>query len=344
MTVLAISRPYEGMVLGVLTSAVLVWSMARHPSASLSPAFFKTIVLPLLLVLAIAFGAIAFYNLRVTGTSLRLPYQVHEATYAVTPLFLWQRPRTIPNYRHEVLREFHVDLATRVYRAQNTLCTWLASTRYKYSDLLNLHFPASFRYVVLPLVILTIPFALKKDPWMRIVLLILAGFILGTLPEVFMSYRYTAPAISLLFLFVLQSMHHLNRWTWGPMPIGRSLVRVCLLTCVMAFVLTNARWIMYPEEMALNRWGMNRARILSELKRDGGRHLVIARYGSRHSPDHEWVYNAADIDNAPVVWAREMDPASDGRLLRYFDDRRVWLLSIDNDADPPRLAPYRPSP
>jgi hypothetical protein len=126
------------------------------------------------------------------------------------------------------------------------------------------------------------------------------------------------------------------------MPIGRSLVRVCLLTCVMAFVLTNAQWIMYPEKMALNRSGTNRAGILSELKRDGGRHLVIVRYGPKHSPHNEWVYNAADIDKAPVVWAGEMDPASDGRLLRSFDDRPVWLLSIDNDADRPGLARYRP--
>lgn len=69
---------------------------------------------------------------------------------------------------------------------------------------------------------------------------------------------------------------------------------------------------------------------------------MIERYGPRHSPDREWVYNAADIDNAPVVWAREMDPASDDRLLRYFDDRRMCLLRIDNDADPPSLARYRP--
>jgi hypothetical protein len=116
---------------------------------------------------------------------------------------------------------------------------------------------------------------------------------------------------------------------------------VCTLACICAFLLTNARWVREPEEMALNSWGTTRARIEKELERDGQRHLVIVRYGPRHSPHREWVYNAADIDRAPVVWAREMDAQNDSTLLKYFDGRRVWRLNIDDDAEPPVLVPYR---
>jgi hypothetical protein len=54
---------------------------------------------------------------------------------------------------------------------------------------------------------------------------------------------------------------------------------------------------------------------------------VLVRYSPKHEPWREWVYNAADIDAAPVVWAREMSDNS--ALLRYFADRRIWLLEVD---------------
>jgi hypothetical protein len=57
----------------------------------------------------------------------------------------------------------------------------------------------------------------------------------------------------------------------------------------------------------------------------------MVRYTPDHTPHEDWVYNDADIDSAPIVWAREMDPARNAELLRYFHDRRVWLLEPDRD-------------
>jgi len=69
-----------------------------------------------------------------------------------------------------------------------------------------------------------------------------------------------------------------------------------------------------------------------------GRHLIIVRYQPDHSGLQEWVYNEADIDNAKVVWVRDMGPHSNEELISYFKDRRVWL--IDADEKPPQLVPY----
>jgi hypothetical protein len=38
------------------------------------------------------------------------------------------------------------------------------------------------------------------------------------------------------------------------------------------------------------------------------------------------------------VWAREMDAASDARLLEYFKGREVWLLRAD--VWPQHVVPY----
>jgi hypothetical protein len=50
------------------------------------------------------------------------------------------------------------------------------------------------------------------------------------------------------------------------------------------------------------------------------------------------VYNAAEIDAAKIVWAREIPGRDLKPLLDYYRDRRVWL--VDADAASPQLKPY----
>jgi len=60
-----------------------------------------------------------------------------------------------------------------------------------------------------------------------------------------------------------------------------------------------------------------------------GDDLVFVRYDASHNFHHEWVYNGADIDHQPIVWAREIDAASDERLRNYFDKRHAWVVFAD---------------
>jgi hypothetical protein len=336
MAVLANSRPYEGLVFCSVVLAGLLWRLfigrlaASRLAAALAPFF---------VVLLLAGSATAFYNFRVTGHPLRLPYQVHEAAYAITPLFIWQRPRPEPLYRHQVLRDFHVDVETAAYREQKSLDGWLSVTWGKYSDLAAIYFPTSFRYLILAIVVVAIPPMLRKDSRTTLLLIALAGFVAGTLPEIFMSDRYTAPAASLLFVFILRSLRHARGWTWRGRPVGRSLLRVCLTAAVVGFILSTVRGLTAPERLDLQRWATTRAEMLERLTRQEGRHLVIVRYGHKHSPNQEWVYNEADIDRSKVAWAREMGRDRDRALLEYFQNRHVWLLSVDDDAETPDLIP-----
>jgi hypothetical protein len=87
--------------------------------------------------------------------------------------------------------------------------------------------------------------------------------------------------------------------------------------------------------------GLARKDIENTLNRLPGKQLVIVRYSPNHSSLDEWVYDAPDIDNSKIVWAREMDAANNIELMRYYKDRTVWL--VQPDTKPVSLEPY-PAP
>jgi len=72
--------------------------------------------------------------------------------------------------------------------------------------------------------------------------------------------------------------------------------------------------------------GIERDQIETRLKKLPGKQIVIVRYAPDHIDFDGWVYNSADIDDSKVIWAQDIDPASNLELIRYYKDRKVWLV------------------
>ena len=87
-------------------------------------------------------------------------------------------------------------------------------------------------------------------------------------------------------------------------------------------------------------WAKRRADIERRLESEGGKDLVIVRYGPQHDFNLEWVRNAADIDRSPVVWAHDLGLAKNARLLEYFRDRKAWLLEVNDPGGGERMTAY----
>jgi hypothetical protein len=330
LAVLANSRPYEGLIMSLpVASALLAWMLGKHGPAS--QVSLKCIVMPILGVLALTGGAMGFYNWRITGEALRMPYEVHERMYAVAPLFIWQHMRPEPPYRHQVMRDFHTDWAVEEYLKKRARP--IDGVRRLRSFFLERGFPSLPFVLTVPLIVL--PWMLREW-WSRFALLTCGVLLLGLLMESWIFAHYAAPVTGLVFALMLQSMRHLRLWRRRGRPTGQLLVWAILVITVASFAVA----IMQQMRVQPSGWQFKRAHILRQLTQDGGHHLVIVRYGSQHSPGAEWVYNEADIDSAPVVWAREMDMAQTRKLLEYFKDRHVWLAEVDNDTMAPTLVPY----
>jgi hypothetical protein len=168
----------------------------------------------------------------------------------------------------------------------------------------------------------------------------------GVVFEFYFGPHYVAVITGLVLALVLTAMRYVRLWEWRGRPTGLFLVRAVPLTCVVLVLLrVGAKPLripltpVYPPTWCCTLNGnSDRARFLEELTRMPGRQLVVVRYNANHNPDVEWVYNEADIDNAKVVWARQMDEPRNRELMRYFKDRQVWL--VEPDETPPKMSTY----
>jgi hypothetical protein len=160
-------------------------------------------------------------------------------------------------------------------------------------------------------------------------------FIIGLFTVAYSNPHYGAPAMGLVFLLILQGMRYMRLYEWRGKSTGLFIVQASIILWLVSLLTT------YMYLASIGSWGgetfaYHRARILQQLRESSAYHLVIVRYRPDHDPNHEWVYNEADIDGAKVVWAREMWPIR--KLLEYFMGRDMWLLEAD--AVPPVLIPY----
>jgi hypothetical protein len=340
VAILANSRPYEGLLLSVPVAGALIWwaGTKTRPAASVC---LRRAMGPAALLLMLA-GMGAYYNYRVFGDAWTLPYQVNRATYASAPVFLWQRPRPEPVYRHEVMRQFYSQWEMGDFRYAKTLTGFLHGTAQKLGTVLFFFFGIA---LCPPLILLP---RVLRDRRTRFLLAAGAIYGAGLSVNAWLFPHYVAPFTCALYAILLQAMRHLRVWRPRNQPLGLALVRIIPVVCLM---LVGLRLCAGPLHLSIPRWptmwygtaplGLPRARVLAELEGYAGPQLAIVRYAPDHRPFDDWVYNAAEIDQSRVVWAREMKTRNSPELLRYFRDRRVWL--VEPDANPPRITPY-PAP
>src|SRR2546430_10284493 len=133
LAMLAGSRPYEGFVLSLPVAVALVAWLVKKRTAELKLAV-RQVALPLGLMLLTTGAAIGYYNWRVTGRPFRMPYQEYDEAYKVSRYFVWQSPRPIPVYHHEVMRKFLVDIQPtmdRQFQSPGTAVLWMAIRTFK---------------------------------------------------------------------------------------------------------------------------------------------------------------------------------------------------------------------
>ncbi len=342
--VLALSRPYEGLLLCLPVGFVLTrWVLfgKNRPTAAL---LFRRAALPLALIFA-ALCWLGYYDYRAFGTPFTLPYSVDRASYAAAPYWIWESPRPQPVYRHKALRDFYVGVELSYARRLHTVSGFLSETLLAKPARTLLFFAG---VALLPPLIMVRRVFLDRR--IRFLLACVIVVVVGVLGETWLIPHYFAAVTPAFYAIGLQMMRHLRQWKPGGQPVGTAMLRLSVASCIALAALRlgaaplHIQLAPWPSAAWASTWygpgqlGLARARIEDKLNQLPGKHLLIVRYSPDHSSLDEWVYNTSDIDNSKIVWAREMDAANNSELIRYYKDRTVWLLQPDTN--PVSLSPY----
>ena len=320
--VLAASRPYEGFVLSL--AAVVTLLIANRGSANPNAWRWIAYAAP---VVAVGGAMMLYYDFKVTGRALDLPYFAHDRQYMAVSNFVFVPPKEHPpSYRHPEFARLYRDWFAKDDREYHAH-PWRSQAE-KLGSLWTFYcggWPLSLGLVCAPL-------AWKgRLRWVLIMLAIwMAG--LGLLAE-FLPH-YAAPAAGLILLAQVAGLHWLRYWNPQGKPTGSLLARVAVLAIPLLFVTALIR---KPEGYTTGDASFKalRQHLIAQLTAEPGKHLVLVRYAPNHNPYMDFVVNGAGLDHESILWARAMSQPSDEELIERFRDRHIWTL--DGDAISPEL-------
>jgi hypothetical protein len=343
ISILVLTRPYECILICLPVSVVLVhwmWKGKNRPSAVKAV---RLAAAPLAVILATC-AWLGYYDQKAFGKATTLPYTLDREQYAMAPYYIWQHPRPEPHYRYAEMLQFYQQGEMDFFNMIHTPAGFIPYTLGKAA--FTILFYVGFALIP-PLLMMGSVFKDRRVRFLVVCVLVMCG---GMVIEIFLLPHYVAPFTAAFYALGLQGMRHLRVSRLGDNPTGLAMARLVVLVCVaMAGLRAFAGPLkMAPAEGPPSNWnfvwygpqhfGTERAQTKAHLEQLSGGQLVIVRYSKEHHPLDEWVYNDADIDHAKVIWARDAGPSDNQELIRYYADRKVWL--VEPDAIPARVSSY----
>jgi hypothetical protein len=366
VSILANSRPYEGLLLTILVGATVLLSLWRRSDATQAPGSklpggtrllawacrkgaTAQLVAPcgrgarygplvaVLLVVALNFAWMAIYNHAVTGDPLRLPYVEYESQYALTPaIVLLPPPRQDKTYTHASMETYYRAWELPQYLKQDTLKELPGAIWEKLRIAQRALFRAGNEADQLPAAVTALRWLIVL-PWLA-------------LPLALIRCRKLRAVAVLLALFLLGSFLALWFFPHYAAPAGVLLVtlHVGLLRYTMIALPRRAGlavlWLALIGHgvdggsylFRLGRgdfipWTQERIELLDDLQRDPNRWLVLVSDLPDVVAHIEWVFNGPDQHDGKVVFARSIDAPRDAAIIGDFASRgyRVGRLHID---------------
>lgn len=329
ITILMISRPYEGFLLCVPVGVALLarwlgpvrlarpgWQAGRMAAVKFA--------LPVMLMVGAGGGLLLSYNAATTGNLLKSPYTVQRETYASAPAFLVSPPIQSQNRGPAYFRAYY-DIEATTYHYRNSARLLARSVVAKL-----LH---TWNFYIGP----TLTIAFLAGLWVSrrdyLILFTLVFFLLGYFLETWNFPQYTAPLYPVLLVLTMRGFQQLRACGPARAPTGLFLTRAMPFASLALLVLPVSS-LLFGKPVLANVsvqavcctivYDEVRPKLEQQLQASPGPDLVFVKDGPQNPTNYELVYNAPDIDHAPVVWAHRLSPEKDEKLQLYFSGRNVW--------------------
>lgn len=328
-----LSRPYESifLLLSVVAFFVPDFRLRVRRAVLMRPLGITALVASAGLLITLV------QNKAVTGAWSELPYSLSQFQYGV-PAALTILPNPVPHNALTPQQEMDYRMQ-RAFRPSGgeTFETYFGRFFYR-ARYYRFYFYAPL-YVAL--VAYLIGMRRWRDFWVAGVCLLFALGI-NFFPQ--FQFHYMAACVCLFLLISVEGVRRIARVRGGAIA-ARALIFLCLAQFFFWYGLHLGETPRFAELRGYDMWdsinhteGRQRRDVAAEVAKLPDRILIFVRYWPGHIFRNEWVYNAADIDGARVVWARDLGDTENEKLRAYYPNRTAWLF--EPDARPPRLSPY----
>ena len=311
-------RPYESTVLLAVSWAFLSARAARdRPRRRAWGRALAVFGAAQLGVLALT----ALHNQAVTGSFTTLPYLLSQRTYGVPQRLIVQPPADAPGLATPEQAD--------MYRLQRE--TWEAV---RAQPLRHARRIAEMAWEFYVKAWLSVPVLVgllwPADRVGRLCATLLAGAFLTSALYGSFNAHYWAAYGGVFMLLAIRGARRVQRWAPSGRPVGQAAVAL-----FVAGALTGVlHGVPLGPILGITDYGYVmplRHRVAARLRAIDGLHVVFVKYGPTHSFQDEWVYNAADVDAARIVWVRALDAENDARVVRYYGSRRIWRAEAEGD-------------
>ena len=236
--VLANSRPYEGLFLGLPVAVALgVWAFGKNrPPLGIVA---KRLLAPFLLIMGLTGLGMGYYFWRTTGSPFRPTYLVYERSYNPAPYFPWQSMGPPPVYHHAVMRGFYDDYAVRHYLESRSVKGIVDSELVELTRFWDFYLGPTFSLPLL-LALATSPYGFSwrdVSADTRFLSVVCGVALLGSLLPLFFLPHYAAALTCAILALVLLAMRRIASQAGRSHPAGLFVARAIPVLCLVMLLL-----------------------------------------------------------------------------------------------------------
>jgi hypothetical protein len=324
LAILATTRPFEGLAFALPLLAALAWQYRTRFLPLVK------IALPALALSGLALFGLGVYLKHVTGSPFVTAYQISQKTYGWPVALAWTPPPHIEN-RHLEMANYYAYEVGEHDKVANPI---------NFIEYFVMHVAEYWRFFFGP--VLTIPLIMLGRVWRRKKMLF-AGAIAAIMLEGAASPHYLAPAAAVLIAILVECCRHLEAARIRILP----LLPATMLLVLTLRIAAQQFGLPYTQKLNFQTWccrvegDQNKPRIIAELAKTPGAHLIFVKPKTDPANLYQWIYNSADLSSARNVWARDLGDAENAPLAASMPDRTIWI--VDPNVSPATLAPYDPA-